>query len=227
MVATPGHIPGAQSDPLVARVAALEKILAAQGNKTLYSASVGAGGITINGGRITITSSGGIQLPAGGTITDAVGNIIFSADALSGQRLSTPFLAIPASPMWDGNDGAAFRTGGSVGDYVYQAQHCVSEVTLWQGVIPQVVHPAVRYFANVGRVTGTTSTPTYRLYVNGTVVDTFTHAPRVSYGSPLQPITAITSFGSQGVGFALTVEADVTSSDYFAATFNTLAMCGN
>jgi hypothetical protein len=221
MVASP------QRQDLLSRLAAAEQALTALGNKTFFSVVVGSGGITINGGRIKITSSGGIQLPAGGTITDATGNIIFSADNLTGQRLSTPFLAVPAAARWDGNDGAAFRTGGSVGDYVFQAQHCTAETTLWTGTIPQVVHPEVSYSAAIGRVTGSTSTPTYRLYVNGSLVDTRTTAVYGGYGSPLRSIVPITSFGSQGVSFALTIQADITSLDYFACTFNALAMCGN
>jgi hypothetical protein len=208
-------------------IADLKQALVALGNKTFFSVIVGSGGITINGGRITIISRGGLQLPLGGNITDANGNIIFSADTLNGQRLSTPFLAVPAAAKWDGNDGTTFRTGGSTGDYVFQASHCTTETVLWQGTIPQVVHPGVSYSAVIGRVTGSTSTPTYRLYINGNLVDTKTTTVYGTYSAPLRNITGITSFGSGGVPFTLSVQSDTSSADYFACTFYALAMCGN
>ncbi len=228
MVASPSATP---DDPWE-RLARLEQIVAALANKTGHSMVVSSGGLTItNGGGITIGPGGSIQLPAGGTIDDAIGDILFSADSLTGQRLSTPFLAIPASPRWDGNDGAAFRTGGSTGDYVIQAAHCTTETTLWVGTIPQVVHPEAFYAAIVGRVTGSTSTPTYRLYLNGTAPSNLvdTHATTVygNYGSPQQNIVPLSVYGAQSVPFSLTIQADVTSSDYFACTFKVLAMCGN
>lgn len=229
MVASP------QPQDLPSRVTRLEDIVDVLSRKTLFSAVINGGGltlnnggsITVNGGKIVIGPGGSIQLPAGGTITDALGNILFSADALTGQRLSTPFLAVPGVAKWDGNDGAAFRTGGGTGDYVFQAAHCTAETTLWTGVIPQIVHPEVSYSAAIGRVTGSTSTPTYRLYINGSLVDTRTTAVYAGYGSPFRSITSITSFGSTGVSFSLSVQADVTSTDYFACTFSGLAMCGN
>jgi hypothetical protein len=221
MVASP------KRSDLLSLLAEVKQVLVALGNKTFFSVVVGSGGITINGGRIKITSSGGIQLPAGGTITDALGNIIFSADSLTGQRMSTPFLAVPAAPMWDGNDGAAFRTGGSTGDYVIQAAHCTTETTLWTGTIPQIVHPQAFWSGVIGSVTGSTSTPTYRLYLNGSLIDTRTTAVYGPYVSALRPISAITSFGSSAVEFHVTVQANTTSADYFAFTFKTLAMAGN
>lgn len=57
MGAIPVHVPGSHNDPLVARVAALERALAALANKTLSSASIGAGGLTLNAGG-TITANG-------------------------------------------------------------------------------------------------------------------------------------------------------------------------
>lgn len=222
MVASP------QPQDLPARVTRLEDLLDALSRKTLCSAVVGGGGLTIdNGGKIVIGPGGSIQLPAGGTITDVLGNIIFSADTLNGQRLSTPFLAVPAAARWDGNDGATFRTGGGTGDYVFQAAHCTTETTLWTGNIPQIVHSGAAYSAVIGRVTGTTSTPTYRLYINGHLLDTRTTATYAPYASLLHSITGITSFGDQNTSFSLTVQANVTSTDYFAATFYALAMCGN
>jgi hypothetical protein len=67
MSATPRHVPGQDKDPLVARVEALERSLAAVANKTLYSASIGRGGITINGtGGIDVTNGVGSQFFVGG-----------------------------------------------------------------------------------------------------------------------------------------------------------------
>jgi hypothetical protein len=221
MVASP------QAQDLPSRVARLEALLDAESRKTLYSAVISSGGLTINDGGITIGPGGSIQLPAGGTVRDAAGNIIFSADSLTGQRLSTPFLPVPMTPMWDGNDGATFRSGGSTGGYAFQAQHCTTETTLWRGFIPQVVHPGVFYNIDVGRLTGATSTPTYRLYINGHLVDTFSTTSNTFYSSPFRDITSITSFGLTNVSASVTMQANVTSADYFNCTVWGLVMCGN
>lgn len=60
MVAQAKYVPGDNRDPLVQRVAALEKALAAVANKTLYSANIGTGGLTVNG-------TGGVKVGSGGT----------------------------------------------------------------------------------------------------------------------------------------------------------------
>jgi hypothetical protein len=229
MVALPDNA-GMSSDAYNSLLNEIKKTnlrLDAISRKTLANTSINVGGININGGRIKITSSGGIQLPAGGNITDASGNIIFSADALSGVRLSTPFLTIPWVPMWDGQDGSAFRTGGSTGGYAFQAQHCMSEMTIWRAVIPQIVHPAVFYNMDVGRLTGTTSTPTYRLYVNGNLLDTFSTTANSFYSCPFHSITGITGFGTGNVSASVTVQSNISSADYFNATAWNLVMCGN
>lgn len=214
MVASP------QSQEPEARLQRVERDMDNLKRKTLYSAVIGQGGLTIRDGGV-------INMPLGGSIRDAQGHIIFSADRSTGQRLSTPFLAVPLTAMWDGEDGAAFRTGGSTGGYAFQAQHCTTETTLWRGLIPQVVHPRVFYDIDVGRLTGTTSTPTYRLYINSNLVDTFSTTAVGLYSCPSRDITGITSFGSSNVPVSVTVQSNNSSTDYFDVTAWQLVMCGN
>lgn len=92
MVATPAIVPGNGEDALLKRVMALEQTVKAIGNKTLFSASIGAGGITINGGQIDVNNGAGAHFfnvsptgfvdgsgrqISGVTIADYLNNVIF------------------------------------------------------------------------------------------------------------------------------------------------------
>lgn len=225
-------VAGPQDNSLPARVARLEQALTNLTSKTLFSASIGSGGltinngggITVNGGKIVIGPGGSIQLPAGGTITDAVGNILFSADSLTGQRLSTPFLAIPMVPKWT---GGALQTNTGVGDYTIPASSVTAETTMWQGFIPQVLHPKIACEGTIGRVTGTTSTPTYRMYVAGTLVGTWSQTAYAFFVTPNFDVTGASVYGGMNAFVTLTIQADVTSADALAFTCNSVQMVGN
>lgn len=214
------------------RITRLEDLVDNLTRKTLFSAVVnaggltinGGGGITVNGGKIVIGPGGSIQLPAGGTITDAVGNILFSADSLTGQRLSTPFLAIPMVPKWT---GGAFQTNTGVGDYTIPASSVTTETTMWQGFIPQTLHPKVACECTIGRVTGTTSTPTYRMYVAGTLVGTWSQTAYGFFATPNYDITGASVYGVTNAFVTLSIQADVTSADALAFTCNSVQMVGN
>lgn len=215
-----------------ARITRLEDLVDNLTRKTLFSAVVnaggltinGGGGITVNGGKIVIGPGGSIQLPAGGTITDAVGNILFSADSLTGQRLSTPFLAIPMVPLWA---GGVFQSNTAVGDYSVAASVVTSEVVMWTGSIPQTLHPKIQWYGNTGRITGSTSTPTYRLYVNGILIGTWSQTAYTSFATPQYDITAAIGYGFSNVSATVSIQADVTSADNLAFTTKSLLLCGN
>lgn len=219
---------------LLDRIAALEASVKNLTNKTLFSVSVGSGGITINngggitvnGGTIVIGPGGSIQLPAGGTITDALGNIIFSADALTGQRLSTPFLSVPMIPKWA---GGTFQSNTSVGDYSIAASVVTSETVLWSGSIPQALHPKIQWLGATGRITGSTSIPTYRLYVNLVKVGTWSQTTYGNFTTPQFDITGVpgVGFGFQNVSVTVSIQADVTSTDNLAFTTTSVLMCGD
>lgn len=228
MVASPSATP---NDPW-ARLAALERTVAALENKNLFSAVVSSGGltinngggITVNGGKIVIGPGGSIQLPAGGTITDAAGNILFSADALTGQRLSTPYLAVPLTPRWS---GGRFQTNTGTGDFSIPASSVTAETTLWEGEIPQILHPKAIWSGNLGRVTGTTSVPTYKLYVNNVLVDTYSQTSYAFHESAPLDITGVSVYGVQIAPVRVTIQADVTSTDDLACTVYNVTMAGN
>lgn len=207
------------------RLAELEAIVAAMGRQTAYSMQISSGGLIINnGGGITIGPGGSIQLPAGGTITDAVGNILFSADSLTGQRLSTPFLAIPMIPKWT---GGALQTNTGVADYTIPASSVTAETTMWQGFVPQVLHPKIACEATIGRVTGTTSTPTYRMYLAGTLVGTWSQTTYGFFATPNFDITGASVYGGMNAFVTLSIQADVTSADVLAFSCNSVQMVGN
>jgi hypothetical protein len=210
-------VPGSSAEPYASRIAALERQIASVGNKTLFSASIGSGGITIQDG-------GSIHLPAGGTITDGVGNIIFSADDTTGERLSTPFLSVPMVPLWDGGD---FQTGvaAAFGEYSVKASQVTTETVLWRGSVPQMLHPGVRWRGAVGRMTGTTSTPTYRLYIAGELVGTWTAAGLAGL-TTAQFDTTDFGFGDILLDVTVSIQATPSSADYLAFSTTNVIMCG-
>jgi hypothetical protein len=225
MVATPQHVPGSQYDALAARVAALERQVSAVANKTLFSANIGAGGLSISsGGDLNMGPGGDINLSAGGHIKDGAGNILFSADGTTGQRLSTPFLQVPMTALWD---GGTFRSDTTAGDYAIAASLVTTETTLWIGTIPQVLHPAILWSGVVGNITGGSSIPTYRLYINGVLVGTWSQSTYAPFNSPQFDITGVTTFGTQTVQATVTIQASVTSTQNLAFTSYCLNMCGS
>ncbi|HEX3778542.1 MAG TPA: hypothetical protein VHX38_02665 [Pseudonocardiaceae bacterium] len=224
MVTTPPHIPGSQYDALQQRVARLEKALANLSNRTLAAAAIGSGGITIDGGSITFQNGGDINLATGGHIRDGNGNIVFSADGTTGEGLSTPFLSVPMMADWNGG-GIRGGTDG-LGEYLIGASHITTETELWRGIIPQVLHPNIGMRCVIGRASGATSTPTYRLYVNGALVDTFSQTTFGTFDTGQLDVTAVTVFGSENVGVSLTAQVNTTSTDQIACTCVGVFMCG-
>lgn len=223
MAATPGSVPNSNDNALLKRLVALEKRLDAIANKTLSSASITSGGLTIDGGSITLKGSGDINMPAGGHIRDGQGNIIFSADAGSGERLSTPFLPIPLYPEFGNRTtGLGFMTclASDIG---------TTEKQIWEGVIPQVVAPLVMWKFLGGDASSNLVTVTYRLYVNSNLVDSFsansTFVHQTSEFDGLD-ITEITTFGTTNVPITITAQCSVSNADQVFCQLLSAAQCG-
>jgi hypothetical protein len=180
MVATPKFVPGENRDPLVTRLAALEKTVAAIANKTLYSASIGAGGITVNGGSIDIEGSGGIKLPVGGTVTDANGVVLLQSDPLGG--LAYPWYSVPLLQLFIGPTGpgstASWPNGASEG--FQQAWTTVSSpngslvgAPWFAGYLPYVSHPRI-YLQTFSAVAASGGTATWGVEITTNGFASFT-----------------------------------------------------
>lgn len=222
------------SDNLPARINFLENLIKEIGRNPNYpfsvvgptgtryfSVSPGAGGVPVTN----------IRMGIGGKIYDGAGNIIFSADQASGQRLSTPFLMVPMTPQWDGGIFQQYNAAAVTqqnGRYTMVANSALTEITMWEGVIPQVVHPKVKWSGVVGRATGTTSTPTYKLYINTTVVKTWSTTVATGYDTGDIDITGVSGvgFGFEQVGVKLTMQCTPTSNDHLYCHSYGLAMLG-
>lgn len=206
MVASP------KRQDLQSMLAEVKAALVALGNKTFFSVVVGLGGITINGGRIKITSSGGIQLPAGGTITDALGNIIFSADSTNGARLSTPFIPVVLYAEF-GN-----RTVGRGFMTALASDIGTSETQIWEGTIAQVTHSGIHWRFSGGDLSAGTNTTTYRLYVNGVVVDSFSAATSTVHDQAkfAEYIAATPVYGVSGAGIIITAQCTTSNANQIA-----------
>lgn len=89
------------------------------------------------------------------------------ADDGNNGGLARPWLHVPMHPMWSQTGFWAYRT--------VDAASIVSETTLWEGRIGLVSHPYIEAYGTWGQASGTNS-PTYRLYVGGTLVQTWTPA---------------------------------------------------
>lgn len=224
MVMNPQNVPSDAYNALLNEINMLKSQVAALSRQTLQSASIGSGGILINGGgALTLGPGGNINMPAGGHIKDAAGNILFSADGTTGQRLSTPYLVVPMVPKWA---GGRFQTNTAVGDYSIPASSVTSETTLWEGEAPQILHPQAIWSGNIGRIVGTTSTPTYKLYINNVLVGTNSTTSYTFYQMPAADITGVGGFGIQIVPVKITIQADISSADDLACTVFNVVLAG-
>lgn len=194
MAATPDYIPGSNDNPLLGRVAALERALAMVANKTLFSAAIGAGGLTVNGGSITIAGTGGIVLPPGGTVVDSTGHVLLQADVLGG--LSRPWSGVPLRPLFD--DGLVASTvanrthNGFYGAIELLQGQIVTDQLVWAGTIPELLYPKFSIYGWFGYTTNT-NTITVTINFNGTTVAT------ISSNSLILPQSAASAFGPYDV----------------------------
>lgn len=187
--------------------------------------SAGAPAVSINNdGTTSIIVNGNIKLPRGGKILDEVNNIIVSADNLTGVGLSSPFVDVAMHQNWP----PTFPGGVSYPCIVASA--CTAETQLWLGEIPELVWPQIRFSLLLGRAGGSTSNPTYRYYINGTLVATYTNPAFANYQFSqivLTPDGLALAFGLQGIQVSITVQASVSNTDLFAAGLAHVWMAGN
>lgn len=208
------------SDDFLARLNRLEALVDEHGRNPNYPFSVlGSDGTRYfsvspgPSGKPVITARMGV----GGKIYDGSGNIIFSSDTTTGQRLSTPFFAVPWVPRWDGGHYQMWNEATltqSVGLYTIKAAAVTAETMLWDTYIPQVLHPKVRVLINGGRISGSTSIATYRMYFNGNLIKTMVQATSALIDTGDVDITSYVPFGTEGVNMSLTIQVNVTSTDY-------------
>lgn len=166
----------------------------------LSSATITKGGLTIKGGAffqmddalgnlvVYIGPDGsGNQIfqlwhPGGGTILstqkdvasgryftairDYLGHIIFADDVQTGG-LAYPYLAVPMYQLF------TVAASSIVAYSTVTPAAIASETSLWEGRIPLGSHPRIRVDGVWGQASGANNT-TFRLYVAGTVVGTWT-----------------------------------------------------
>jgi hypothetical protein len=172
VTATPAHIPGGQVDALIARVAALEKTVAALGNKTLFSANIGAGGLTVAAG-------GGIKLATGGTVTDTSGDVLVQSDPAGG--IGRPWTSVPLYQCFLSSQDSTEPT---------QLQsNMVAGAPMWIGTVPAINWPRLAVYGHFGYIAGvgTTTSVTYVVsLISGVTTEaalgTFTVAGGIQYG---------------------------------------------
>lgn len=177
--------------------------------------SSGTNTVQINSdGSCSIIVNGDIKLPVGGHIRDGANNILMSADATTGQGISSPFVPLPLYPQWtmDMNN-----TAGQFPQIL--ASNCTSEVQIWGGNIPQLIWSRIKFYCVVGRATGSTAQATYRFYINGVHIDTLT-GPAFStivfddqIMAPLGPF----AFGTLDLGVSVTIQSTISNADSLAA----------
>lgn len=164
----PGVVPESRTS-VEAILRAVFSRLSEDQRKTLYSAAISEGGLTIQGG-------GGLFVKdaAGNPIFTVEGNHLFSfwdynndvilrADPLGG--LAEPWLGINMYPAFLPNLAA-----GATGAWTTPDR--TAENVVWRGRLAQVTHPYVVVDGDWGYASGA-GTATYRLYINGVVKSTW------------------------------------------------------
>jgi len=126
-------------------------------------------------------------------------------------------------PKWA---GGRFQTNTGTGDYSIPASSVTAETTMWEGEAAQILHPRAIWSGNIGRIVGATSTPTYRLYINNVLVDTFSTASYTFHQSSAVDITGTGLFGIQIVPVKLTIQADISSADDMSCTLYNVVLAG-
>lgn len=138
--------------------------------KTLYSAMVSDGGLTIkgDGGLFVLDAAGNPIFTVEGnhlfSFWDYNDDIILRADPLGG--LAEPWLSIPMYPAFIPNLAAGVTGAWTTPDRT-------AENVVWRGRMAQVTHPYVVVDGDWGYASGA-GTATYRLYINGVVKTSWT-----------------------------------------------------
>lgn len=164
----PGVVPP-QSDSLEALLRTVWNRLSEDQRKTLYSAAISEGGLTIkgNGGLFVLDAAGNPIFTVEGnhlfSFWDYNNDVILRADPLGG--LAEPWLPIPMYATFMPNLAA-----GATGAWTTPDK--TAENVLWRGRMAQVTHPYVVVDGDWGYASGA-GTATYRLYINGVVKSTW------------------------------------------------------
>lgn len=102
---------------------------------------------------------------------DLTGRLVLSADGETGQGLAEPWVPVVGEAKCFPN--SFLDSAGT--DNTLPISAITSESTVWEGRIGKVSHPKIQVDWVGGRVTGTTGVPTYRFYVGGDLIDTWSH----------------------------------------------------
>lgn len=192
----------------------------------LSSATISRGGLTINGGAFfkMDDASGNVVVyigpdPGGGpsqvfqlwrpggeaimatqldvpsgryftAIRDYLGRIIFADDVQTGG-MAYPYLSVPMYPLF------SIAASSIVGYSTVNASAITTETTLWEGRIPLGSHPRIRIDGVWGQGSGSNNT-TYKLYVAGSVVGTWTENGTLEVASK-GPFDISAVFGNEGI----------------------------
>jgi hypothetical protein len=97
---------------------------------------------------------------------DRAGHIVLSDDVQAGKGLAKPWLSVPMNPLFS-------MTANTVWSYMnLPVASVTTETTLWEGRIPLATHPKIQVNGIWGTASGS-NTSTYKLYVDGTAVGTW------------------------------------------------------
>lgn len=145
-------------------------------------------------------------------------NQVLATDGLSGYGLAYPYIPVPLYPIWNGLPSTV--TGGGAPSWNTYSQVLASSVTsetaLWGGSIGFVSHPAISIRGYWGdAVVGGTVTTTYRLYLSGTLIGSWTQASG-AFVYAQHTFDIHTFVGRLDQDLSLTIQAAVSSTDTLA-----------
>lgn len=145
---------------------------------------------------------------------DLTGRLVLSADGETGQGIAEPWIAVPGEPKCF---PTAFLDSAGT-DNTLPISAITSESTVWEGRIGKVSHPKIQVDWIGGRVTGTTGVPTYRFYVGGDLLDTWSHT---AYQAMLHgPYDITDKIGQQNVSVQVRAQGTGTGTDRVAVQMN-------
>lgn len=110
-------VAGPQDNSLPARVARLEQALTNLTSKTLFSASIGTGGLLVNGGSLDVTVGGINKFHTGSdqtVIRDQAGDIVISDDPTAGWGYTQPNIQYALYPNMLTYNIQSFYTTGAL-----------------------------------------------------------------------------------------------------------------
>lgn len=148
MVASPNRGNVDPTHSLQQQINDLKKQITNLANKTLYSANIGAGGLTFT---------------AGGSIKDALGNAVVQPDPLGG--LAYPWLSVAWYPLFQPILNApSTGTWGPNAVAVSQIDAVPANANFWTAYIPRVISPQLAVRGAFGPTAGT-HTQTINIYI--------------------------------------------------------------